>query len=394
MKIYLNKNVYEAAVERFNFIFDEFDDIIVGHSGGKDSTVVFNMAMQVATERGRLPLKVLWLDQEAEWQSTEDLLKSVFERDDVEPYWLQVPFKVTVATNYKEDFFYCWDPDKPDIWMRPKSDISVKENIYGFDQYIARTFDKFLKYEFKGRKAALLGGVRVEESPGRSLGLTTAACYKGRTWGKVNTPGLHYSLYPLYDWSYTDIWKAINQFGWDYNKLYDAQYKLGIPVLEMRCSPQIHAAGLWNLFYAQEYEPETYDRLIKRQAGVHTVAQFGGESFFVKKLPFMFKDWREYRDYLIEKLIETEPAREVFRKRFAEHDEVFAINDKIYKSNSVEAAQKAHVNMILAHDGGEKADMMRASWDNRFKRKARREYLAREAAADVFGNREGSQIEI
>ena len=39
MKIYKNKNVYDAAIERLNFIFDEFDKICVSFSGGKDNRV-------------------------------------------------------------------------------------------------------------------------------------------------------------------------------------------------------------------------------------------------------------------------------------------------------------------------------------------------------------------
>lgn len=35
-------------------------------SGGRDSTVVFEMALIVAKEKNRLPLKVFWLEQEAE----------------------------------------------------------------------------------------------------------------------------------------------------------------------------------------------------------------------------------------------------------------------------------------------------------------------------------------
>lgn len=39
MKKYLEKNVYEATMERIKFIFDEFDNVLVSFSGGKDSTV-------------------------------------------------------------------------------------------------------------------------------------------------------------------------------------------------------------------------------------------------------------------------------------------------------------------------------------------------------------------
>ena len=41
MKIYLKQNVWDAALERIEHIFDEFDDVVVSFSGGKDSTVTF-----------------------------------------------------------------------------------------------------------------------------------------------------------------------------------------------------------------------------------------------------------------------------------------------------------------------------------------------------------------
>lgn len=57
--IYLENNVFEEALERIRYIYDEFDDVIVSMSGGKDSTVCFNLALMVAKEKNRLPLKVL-----------------------------------------------------------------------------------------------------------------------------------------------------------------------------------------------------------------------------------------------------------------------------------------------------------------------------------------------
>jgi len=75
MKIYSKQTVYEAALDRIRFIFDEFPNVIVGVSGGKDSTVVFQLALIVAREKNRLPLKTMFLDQEAEWQATIDQIK-------------------------------------------------------------------------------------------------------------------------------------------------------------------------------------------------------------------------------------------------------------------------------------------------------------------------------
>ena len=47
---FLTTNVFEEALNRIRFVFDNCDDIIVSMSGGKDSTVVFNLAMIVAKE--------------------------------------------------------------------------------------------------------------------------------------------------------------------------------------------------------------------------------------------------------------------------------------------------------------------------------------------------------
>lgn len=53
VKIFSEKTVYEASKERINYLFDEFEDIYVSVSGGKDSTVALNVTLEVARERGR-----------------------------------------------------------------------------------------------------------------------------------------------------------------------------------------------------------------------------------------------------------------------------------------------------------------------------------------------------
>ena len=45
MKKYLEKNVYEALQDRLKFIFDNFDNIYVSFSGGKDSGLLLNMVL-------------------------------------------------------------------------------------------------------------------------------------------------------------------------------------------------------------------------------------------------------------------------------------------------------------------------------------------------------------
>ena len=47
MKTYLDKNVYEAALERIAYCFQEFDNVLVAFSGGKDSGVLLNLVLHL-----------------------------------------------------------------------------------------------------------------------------------------------------------------------------------------------------------------------------------------------------------------------------------------------------------------------------------------------------------
>ena len=42
---YLGQNVYEAFQERLRFIFEEFDNIYISFSGGKDSGLLLNLVI-------------------------------------------------------------------------------------------------------------------------------------------------------------------------------------------------------------------------------------------------------------------------------------------------------------------------------------------------------------
>lgn len=128
MYFYKEQNVFDEALDRIRFVFDECDDIIVSMSGGKDSAVLFELAMIIAKERNRLPLKVFWLDQEAEWQATVDYMKKIMHRPDVKPYWFQIEFDFTNSLSHDNNFLRVWDKNEESKWVHPKDEISIKEN--------------------------------------------------------------------------------------------------------------------------------------------------------------------------------------------------------------------------------------------------------------------------
>jgi len=252
MKIYSNQTVLEATKKRLNWIFDEFPNVVVSVSGGKDSTVVFELSYEIAKERGRLPLRVFFIDQEAEWGATIEQIQSIMYREGVDPYWMQVPMVLFNATSHQDHWLKCWDPDKRALWIHPQDPISKKENIYGTDRF-EHMFKEVFRVEFGDTPTANIGGVRAQESPTRMTSLTYLPKYKWVTWGKKFYAQLgHYTFYPIYDWGYTDVWKAIYEHGWNYNKIYDLQYQYGVGLNDMKVSNVHHETAVQNLFNVQE----------------------------------------------------------------------------------------------------------------------------------------------
>ena len=49
-KKYLEQNVYEAFQERLHFLFNEFDNVFVSFSGGKDSSLLLNLVLKFRKE--------------------------------------------------------------------------------------------------------------------------------------------------------------------------------------------------------------------------------------------------------------------------------------------------------------------------------------------------------
>ena len=335
MKIYLNKNVFDAALERMRWVFDNFPNVVVSSSGGKDSDVVLRLALMVAKEKNRLPLRVCWLDQEIEWQMVADHVKSIMYQDDVDPLWLQMPFVISNATSAETPFLDCWAEDKKSEWIREKDPISVHENKYNETRF-HKMFEAVAKVEYPNEPMCYVAGVRGEESPTRQTALTSAETYKGVTWGKtLNKARCHYTFYPIYDWSYTDVWKAIHDNKWKYCKIYDYFYQYGVPTREMRVSNLNHETAVKSLYIAHELEPETWSKVSRRLNGTNTAKVLQDDMLKVpKQLPFMFKSWQEYRDYLVDVLYEDEKKKDTFKKKFKQLDEKYirmAHKDELYR---------------------------------------------------------------
>ena len=340
IRVFLPNNVYEESLERIRYLFDEFPEIVVGFSGGKDSTTCLELSLIVAKERGRLPLKVMFLDQEAEWQCTIDYIEKVMTRKDVEPIWFQMPLRIANSASLNKEWHYCWDINTTD-WIREKNPISIKENTYNCDRF-ADLFTAIFAKDFKDKKACYISGVRCEESPTRNMALTGQETYKGITWGKMLSKEMeHYTFYPIYDWSVFDIWVGIYKGSWDYNKLYDYYYQYGKGISKMRVSNVHHETAINDLRFMQEIEKDTWNKITERIDGANTTKHL--DNWFPKELPYMFESWSEYRDYLLENLIKKELVPH-FKRKFLKFDKSY------YETPVYTKAMQICIKALLKND--------------------------------------------
>jgi len=328
MKVYSKNNVLVEAEKRIRRLFDDFENVVVGFSGGKDSTVCLNLTLKIAEEKNRLPLKVLWVDQEAEWQGTADYCESVFDDKRIDPMWFQMPMKWYNNVSSHSKYINIWQDGVKH--MRERSEISIKENKY-LDFGFHELFEKIFAVHFPDQKSCYISGVRTEESPKRMMSLTSSLTYKDITWGKkLNESKGHYTFYPIYDWSYSDVWKYIFDNKIVYNRIYDSLFTHGVSVSDMRISNLHHETAIQNLLLIQEIEPDTWNRIAERIDGTNAIKHLKTDAFKCpSELPYMFKSWKEYALYLADKLANDEEFLKKMHKKI-DKNKKYMVSNKVY----------------------------------------------------------------
>lgn len=318
---YGSKNVLEAAKERVRYLFDNYDNIQLSFSGGKDSTVLFHLINEEAKKRNR-KFYLFFLDQEAEYEGTIEMVDWAMRQPNVIPLWYQVPMFMTNSCSQQQLFLWAWGENEN--WVRPKSDIS----IHSIKNKYPKRFYKFVLWasnqlkKLPGKSVSVIG-LRAEESPSRRFvmfGEDNELFWLRRK----HEP---HKAYPIIDWTYTDDWKYLIENNLKYNKIYDKMYMKGLDLRTMRVSNLIHEKAYRCLAELQELEPETYDKLEQRLQGVHCCSIYAKENlvYSIKKLPQQFKTWKEYKDFLLDNI--HPDLKKIFEyqwSRFGDTDDVGA----------------------------------------------------------------------
>ena len=311
MKTYNNKDVYTAAKERIEYIFDEFEHICVSFSGGKDSGTVLNMCIDEARKRKR-KIGVLFIDLEAFYKKTIEFVERMLEnnKDVLEPYWICLPMESPNSLSYLEPTWIWWDKEKEPIWVRPmpKKEYVINEENNPLDFYKKNMpFEEFIKHfgnwYGKGEKTATLVGIRTDESLNRFRAIAgTKSMYKDKNYStKVNENV--YNFYPIYDWSVEDIWTYNGKFQKDYNKLYDLFYKAGVSIHKMRVDEPFGNEAKAGLSMFRVIEPDTWAKVVNRVSGANFGNIYSGNKIMTAhyKLP-KNHTWKSFTFFLLDTL--------------------------------------------------------------------------------------------
>lgn len=311
MKTYNNKDVYTAAKERIEYIFDEFEHICISFSGGKDSGTVLNMCIDEARKRKR-KIGVLFIDLEAFYKKTIEFVERMLEnnKDVLEPYWICLPMESPNSLSYLEPTWIWWDKEKEPIWVRPmpKKEYVINEENNPLDFYKKNMpFEEFIKHfgnwYGKGEKTATLVGIRTDESLNRFRAIAgTKSMYKDKNYStKVNENV--YNFYPIYDWSVEDIWTYNGKFQKDYNKLYDLFYKAGVSIHKMRVDEPFGNEAKAGLSMFRVIEPDTWAKVVNRVSGANFGNIYSGNKIMNAhyKLP-KNHTWKSFTFFLLDTL--------------------------------------------------------------------------------------------
>ena len=312
-KIYLDKSVLQAAQERIEWTFDNFERVYLSFSAGKDSTVMLHLVMDEAKKRGQ-KIGLLLVDLEGQYKMTIEHALRCFDeyKENIEPYWVCLPIHLRNAVSVYEPFWKCWDADKREMWIRDPPEIAITDaealpffrDGMEFEEFVP----EFGEWYSQGQKTACFVGIRTDESLNRYRTIATdrKETAGGQQWTTRVTENT-FNVYPIYDWRTEDLWTWHSKRPEaSSNALYDYMHKAGLSIHQMRiCQPygDDQRRGLW-LFHL--IEPETWARVVARVNGANGgslyVQEWGNINGYRKITKPNGHTWKSFAELLIKSM--------------------------------------------------------------------------------------------
>lgn len=289
----VDRNVYDLALERINVAFDTFDTVAVSFSGGKDSTACLNLTIQVARERGALPVHVFHYDEEAIPYETEHYVRRVAATPEVDLRWYCLPIKHRNGCSRRSPYWYPWAQEDEEKWVRPLPPEAITwDQVPGFpeDPELRPTMPESVGLVLPPDQYGQVGmvmGIRSDESLTRTRAVLMETSgehhfIKGHDEGRQGgfNHGNLKKVYPIYDWRTQDVWTAPQRFDWDYNHAYDRMEQAGMEHGDQRCAPPYGEEPMRGLWTFACCFPDIWDRMQTRVPGAATGARYATSELY------------------------------------------------------------------------------------------------------------------
>lgn len=266
-------DVVEAAKVRIRNAFASGCKVYLSYSAGKDSLCLCDLVytLIISGEINRKQLTVVFVDEEGLYPSmvaAAERWQKKFTQIGVPFQWYCLPFKQVCTLDHLSaaESWITWDPRDRENWMRdlPKGAITSHPILQYPGQMNYQTF--FDKMCTDGIRMI---GVRSAESLTRLNAIGESI--RNQKSGKV---------FPIYDWSDTDVWMYIKEHNLEFPDIYIRLYEAGVRKSQLRLSAFFGDMTTQGLRWIAETDNALWQRIERRMPNAYLVMLYWDSEMF------------------------------------------------------------------------------------------------------------------
>lgn len=301
---HLKLNVLEAAKARTRWIIENFDEVWVSFSGGKDSLVCLSLMEMVSREMSRTePINVRFMDEELVQDDIIDFVQKMADTGRFNFRWYCLNMYVGFFVMGKHRPFVTWEKDR--VWHRqpPAKDYVVYDVGADTKECNENTIAQHIFRDTTKRYCSIVG-IRADESMKRFLSVSRGGAvhpnYVSADFGKHS-----FVAKPIYDWTELDVFKFFKDHDIQYCPCYDQQVWAKTP---LRVASALHERAASQFFKLKSLSPKFYEQLRAVYPEIETHYRYYAEMAEVDPTGVYAHTFDGIRDYVANEVDESHRA--------------------------------------------------------------------------------------